>query len=597
MNLFKSEPFGLDAKGDVTANFKGAGVVVGSLPGQSVPDWLYVTAPSTAASPAKFTFSASASRDPGVYKTTMRFVTGNADLTGQAYVDLPVTYVIGPRLPADPQPISAVVGGSPVLKQVALDTGNLAWKVSSDAAWLTTNQIPVSGSTAVMLRADPAGLAEGDYTGTITLEDSVAANRKTIKAQLRVDKPRLMVRRKGVALSLIGSYAKLKDSIEITDNGTATPIQWSASSDSAWLRLGQMSGRSGDHLALEADTTSLPDGMHIATVSLKPLDGGPQVDTRVGVYVDRGATFAPTLKITGTADFTGMVADPVRPFVYLFGFGGKVQIYNVATGALAGTITVPNADLTSLAASFDGRTLYALDVLSGKIYPLNLDTQTVGAPLANTVPDASHTYISYSELNGKPILVTNFVRVMDAVSGAILGQRQMPSDFGSARIVARRDGKGAFLQSRSLGNHYLGQIALSQTSTGVAIDIMYQMLETGEGTGLVMSWNDDRVFTSITNGSGSVGFAYVASSMAPIGKLPASPDGGNHIAVAPNGTSYVPQSFYGKLLAFSNSYAPMTPYTPADYTSYDRMNAVAVSGDGGRVIASGWNVLYIVNTQ
>lgn len=92
----------------VTVTFVGAGVVVGTLPGQTAPTWLDVSAPGQASSPVTVGIAAMASVAPGSYSTTLRFATGSASGANVVYTDVPVTLqmVAGAQILIDPYGIA-----------------------------------------------------------------------------------------------------------------------------------------------------------------------------------------------------------------------------------------------------------------------------------------------------------------------------------------------------------------------------------------------------------------------------------------------------------------------------------------------------------
>lgn len=95
---------GASPQQSVTVTFVGAGVVVGTLPGQTAPSWLAVNAPSQATSPLTVTVGATTLAIPGTYTTTLRFTTGSASGSNVVYTDVPVTLTIvaGAEIFVDP---------------------------------------------------------------------------------------------------------------------------------------------------------------------------------------------------------------------------------------------------------------------------------------------------------------------------------------------------------------------------------------------------------------------------------------------------------------------------------------------------------------
>jgi len=117
---------------------------------------------------------------------------------------------------------------------------------------------------------------------------------------------------------------------------------------------------------------------------------------RVGLWV--GST-TPALTTTVSTAYNEVAADPIRPYAYLAGAGGDIQVYNVYTGSLVTTIPGVATQIGILAISQDGSTLYAVDTNTLKIVPVNLDTYGVGTawPLSGS---PAYPRIVYGRTNG-----------------------------------------------------------------------------------------------------------------------------------------------------------------------------------------------------
>jgi len=86
---------------------------------------------------------------------------------------------------------AAIVGGTQTSDQAFRITnagdGTLIWMVADDAAWLTCAPASGTGNAAVTASVNPAGLAAGTYTATITISSTNATNSpQTIAVQLVV---------------------------------------------------------------------------------------------------------------------------------------------------------------------------------------------------------------------------------------------------------------------------------------------------------------------------------------------------------------------------------------------------------------------------
>ena len=570
------------ATADVTVTFRGAGVVVGTLPGQSYPEWLTVTAPTTSASPLKLKFEGH-SAFPGRYQTTMRILTGNTDQTGVVSKDLPVSLIVMPKLPSDIV-LDSVAGGPTSKTAISMNAGSALLTLASSAAWLKLDAATVTGSGLVVATADPAGVPPGVHTAKITVEEGNSHTKKVINATLRVDTPRLVLRERAVAFSLVGSMSYLQRNIPIGDNGKAG-VQWSAQADKSWLKLGQQTGVSGASLALSADAAGLADGMHYATVTLKQVNE-PAADAatmRVGVYVNRATAYSPLASATadGMSFMSGVVSDPLRPYFYHLQTDGQLFIYNMYTGALEGKVLLPTARGAWMTASSDGSRMYVLDTWKASVYPVNLDTLAVEAPISlgsgSILPNDMQ--IVYAELSGLPVLVSNLAHVIDARTGLTLAKSAGEGVLFNAMVV-QRDGMAMYGQTWS-SSHSVYRYRLSNFLGNVYISEAFEQGEPGAGRGLALDFSDTYVYSAA--GQSSVGsdttdaYRYTTTLM-PAGKLPAPKGDASGIAVSSSGSILVSKWGDGSLSVYGADLAPLPGTRHGEHA-----DDLTISGDGRRV--------------
>jgi hypothetical protein len=129
----------------------------------------------------------------GTYTGT---VTVNAGAAGTKTVAVTLTLTSPPpaALAVSPTSLSfsATQGGSaPPAQGVAVSntgSGTLPFTVSDDAAWLSESPTSGTANTTVNVTADPAGLAPGTYTGTVTINGG-AAGTKTVSVSFAVTAP------------------------------------------------------------------------------------------------------------------------------------------------------------------------------------------------------------------------------------------------------------------------------------------------------------------------------------------------------------------------------------------------------------------------
>ena len=277
------------------------------------------------------------------------------------------------------------------------------------------------------------GLVGGTYNGSVNF--TVQVNGDTVSNNLPVtfnlESHKLLVDGNGVALASTPGLSKLTSTVRVRDNlGLATNWTATSSPNQSWLTV-TPSGTAGGDLVLTANPSGLvTDSVNLATVTITSPDTTVEnTETiREGLWVG-STTPAPTTAIN-TA-YNEVAADPIRPYAYVAGAGGNIQVYNVYTG-LPGTPIISGASqVGALAISHDGSTLYVVDTSTLKIVPVNLDTYVAGTawPLSGS---PTYPRIVYARTNGFAFVLAGDGRVYDATSGAVLA----PTFFGAVSEIA-----------------------------------------------------------------------------------------------------------------------------------------------------------------
>lgn len=160
----------------------------------------------------------------------------------------------------------------------------------------------------------------------------------------------------GIAFTSLPSYSRLTQTVTIMAGNRAAPVEWSASSDQSWLSVTPLSD---GELKLAADPAGLAaDALYYATVSVAQTSGEDQfapASIRVALWVgSQDAAASATLPTNASK----MVADPLRPYVYVNG-GSSIEIYNIYTQALVDSIPIALSGNEQLRVSTDGSFLFA----------------------------------------------------------------------------------------------------------------------------------------------------------------------------------------------------------------------------------------------
>src|SRR5262249_47322838 len=118
--------------------------------------------------------------------------------------------------------------------------------------------------------------------------------------------------------------------------------------------------------------------------------------------------------------FTELIADPVRPFVYMHSGGTSLSVYNVHTGALVTTIANVASSLGTMAVASDGSTLFAVDRTASQVVPVNLATNTVGTAWSLASTSTDFMRLAYTRTDGVPVLAVADGAIHRASDGSVV---------------------------------------------------------------------------------------------------------------------------------------------------------------------------------
>jgi hypothetical protein len=170
----------------IKVDFVGEGLITGLVSDKS-DDWLQVNpyAPGTYGNRAEFTLLFSEPVDPagpGVYRETLRFLTGKADGSVMVTKDIPITITVTGAETVQPHVIYAGQNGIALSKLTNLEKlsqtvaiydnlGNPGMlTATSNQGWLSTS----TSGASVTVTADPTGLGEGMHYATVMVSSQAS---------------------------------------------------------------------------------------------------------------------------------------------------------------------------------------------------------------------------------------------------------------------------------------------------------------------------------------------------------------------------------------------------------------------------------------
>jgi uncharacterized protein (TIGR03437 family) len=257
-------------------DFTASAVTMGGGP------WLSV-APAAGRTPADLTVSVNPTGlGPGVYSGS---VTVLSTVAGSSAVSIPVGLVVSnaPLLvaPAGPLEFSFAAGGAPPANQslAISSTGaalnfNVATRTATATNWLVSS--PVSGVTggSLTIGVNQFGLAEGTFTGVVTITSPEAANSPlhvpvvftvSTAADLVVTPAPLVFNQ------LIGAAAAPPQILNITSTGIILPFNTRASTHAGgnWLGVSPTGGLTPGLVSVSVNATGLDPGSYAGFITVE----------------------------------------------------------------------------------------------------------------------------------------------------------------------------------------------------------------------------------------------------------------------------------------------------------------------------------------
>jgi len=294
----------------------------------------WLTATPSGTTPTGISVSVSPqSLSAGTYTGTVTITASGASNSPQTVaVTLNVTAAAQPTLAVSPANLSFAyqTGGTTPAAQMANVTGSstLTYSAAASATWLTVT--PASGSTpgSLSIGVNPASLAAGTYTGSVTVTASGASNSpQKVSVTLTVSSGSTGNASLNVSPGTVsftyptGSTATGTQSLSITSSGSPLSIT-AAASGGSWLTVTPTSGPTPATLKVSANTTGLAAGTYKGTITItsSSASNSPQ-------------TVPVTLTITGSGSGTLRVWPPrAVAFEYEAGRGApsprSVRVYS-----------------------------------------------------------------------------------------------------------------------------------------------------------------------------------------------------------------------------------------------------------------------------
>ncbi len=402
----------------------------------------------------------------GTYTSKLKLTSPVAGASGQVPVELTL---VKPTLSVSS---SSVTLGGPLGRSFAsqaltmnLNTAGNAWPwtLSAPPAWVSASKLvgTVNQADAALSFAPNAALAPVGST-TAMLNATVKVNGDTVTTPIALtinkDQRKMLASETGVALTSTPGWSRLSRTLTVSDN-FAQNGTWTAQSDKAWLSV-TASGTSGGNLTLTANPATLPqDTISYATITLGSTNSSISAPEPIKVALWKGTVTPVAMAAIQPAQaYISVVADPIRPLVYVHKGASSIDVYHVYTAQKIATISSLATALGDMAISPNGDLLYALEMGTRNVAVVDLSTQLKINTLHHDTELDRSWRLKLVRPNGVEILLLSDGGTYLARTGRRLGGINT-TIAGTYRhgghIAASKDGKRVYFQNEASSSQTL----------------------------------------------------------------------------------------------------------------------------------------------
>lgn len=391
------------------------------------------------------------------------------------------------------------------LLQLNTKTNNWPFEIKDIPSWLTTSapsSVNESG-TSVTLTPKVNELSAGSKSATINVSSNVNGDKVTLPltVNLNVDQRRLLVSEWGVGFASTPLGSVLNRTIKVSNN-FAGALPWTASTDVDWLKVTSSGNTSdGQDLVLTATPSSLAnESLKLATITINSSVSGVS-PAKIQVAIWKSANSLSAIS-TQSLEYTNIIADRIRPYVYTNTGGASIDVFNAHTGTKVTTLTNIGASIAKMTVSLDGNYLYALDTATKSMVIIDLVTMSKKSTFILDNAVTPSTSILATKPNGvEVILVGDGTAYTQSKS---LGRSSIGSSFYvDSKMVTTSDGQTVF----NLGARYI--VDYSEMSSGTLFTKYDKSLNTNSSGNLRdVAINKDGTRVYSASGGGTYGAGY-----------------------------------------------------------------------------------------
>ncbi len=226
------------------------------------------------------------------------------------------------------------VGGSvpsPQTLNITAGGATTTWAVTSNAAWLSAAASTSVTPGQLTVAVNPAGLAQGSYSGTLTVSAPGASNSPfAIPVTLSVSTAALSISPSQLTFFGASGAAPNAQNIQVANLGIGS-MNWTASHAQSWLTLSNSAGTAPSSIGVTVNPNTSGTGTFNDTVTVT-APGAANSPASVGVSFQVGSLLFSDNFSSGSGNWTisplGFAAGwAVANNVYTYNGGGHTQSY------------------------------------------------------------------------------------------------------------------------------------------------------------------------------------------------------------------------------------------------------------------------------
>lgn len=299
----------------VTAGSSNGTPIGYSLSASSTEGWLSVK-PATGTTPSSIRISANpAGLSPGTYSGT---IIVDSSVASNSPIPLPVTFTVTPvpTFAVSPELLTfaAKAGEKPPAAQTIGTSSSgaaVGYSVtaSSTGGWLSATSAAGTTPGPISVTANPAGLAAGNYTGTVTVTSRDAKNSEQVVAVAftvtPADLPTFAVA--PASLAFVGKAGGISPASQIVvtrSSGAVINYTVSAVSKGNWLSAARNTGATPDSINITANPSGLAAGTYTGTVILTSPNAANASQAVEASFTVTAATLPTLTLLPATLSFT-----------------------------------------------------------------------------------------------------------------------------------------------------------------------------------------------------------------------------------------------------------------------------------------------------